>query len=232
MKRLPLLVAEDPPDAFPPVEEAMEDPPGLLAAGGDLSVDRLLQAYRLGIFPWYEEGQPILWWTPEPRAVLFPENLKVSRSLNKTLRARRFTITMDQAFHSVIQLCAEHRPGQNGTWITQEMTQAYIALYRTGHAHSVEAWLDNTLVGGLYGVSIGKVFFGESMFSLVSDASKVAFVHLVKQLEAWSFPVIDCQIESSHLNSLGSHTISRREFSNLLKKHCSLPHPVGAWTPD
>ena len=232
MKRLPLLVASDPPDAFPTVEDAFEDPPGLLAAGGDLSLERLLAAYTRGIFPWYEDGQPILWWSPDPRAVLFPSELHISRSLKKTLRRGDFEITLDQAFSQVIAACALDRPGQQGTWITDAMANAYIELHRAGFAHSAETWLGDELVGGVYGIAIGRVFFGESMFSTVTDASKAAFIQLVEQLQRWSFELVDCQIESAHLNSLGSRPISRLEFTKLLEHSCSQVGKTGKWQFD
>jgi leucyl/phenylalanyl-tRNA--protein transferase len=216
---------------FPDVELAREEPNGLLAVGGDLSPGRLLHAYRLGIFPWYSDHQPILWWSPDPRAVLFPADLKVSRSLRKVLRRGLFTVTADRAFDEVIRSCSEPRPGQDGTWITGEMASAYRQLHHLGHAHSVEAWQEGELVGGLYGIALGKVFFGESMFTRVSNASKVAFVHLVRQLDRWGYHLIDCQIHTDHLASLGSVLIPRREFSGLLRQHCDPIRP-GLWQFD
>ncbi len=198
---------------FPSAQLALREPNGLLAIGGDLEPQRLLNAYRHGIFPWFAEGQPILWWSPEPRSVLFPEQLRVSRSLRKTMRQQRFQLTLDRAFDQVIESCAAApRPGQNGTWIVDEMVTAYRRLHRLGHAHSVEAWDSGKLVGGLYGVAIGKVFFGESMFSQATDASKAAFVFLVTNLQDWDFELVDCQVETAHLNSLGAHNIARAEF--------------------
>lgn len=229
MARLPLLLPSDPPSAFPPVDEILEEPHGLLAAGGDLSVPRLLAAYRQGIFPWYEEGQPILWWCPDPRAVLFLEEFHQSRSLKKILRRNLFEVTLDVDFAAVMRGCAMKRPGQDGTWITEAMMSAYGDLHQMGHAHSVEVWREKELVGGMYGVAIGQVFFGESMFSRESNASKVAFSHLVQQLNAWSFAIIDCQMDSMHLNSLGSRTISRLAFSKLLAERCVAPGKVGKW---
>ncbi len=214
---------------FPPVEYALEDPNGLLAVGGDLSAARLLDAYRQGIFPWYSEGQPILWWSPDPRTVLFPERLRISRSLRKTLRKQPFRITLDSAFGAVIRACAAPRPQQNGTWILPEVEAAYLRLHHLGHAHSVEAWIDDELVGGLYGVAIGRAFFGESMFSLRTDASKVAFVQLVRQLAAWGFGVIDCQIHSTHLASLGAESIPRHRFNSLVADYRQRPFPPGRW---
>lgn len=199
---------------FPPVETALDDPNGLLAAGGDLSPERLLSAYRQGIFPWYSEGQPILWWSPDPRAILFPERLRISRSLRKVLRKSPYSVTLDQDFPSVIQGCREAPRSQGpGTWITTEMLQAYRQLHDQGYAHSIECWQDGRLVGGLYGVAVGRVFFGESMFSLAPDASKIAFVHLAR---SGQYRLIDCQQPSEHLSRLGAECIPRREFTRLL----------------
>ena len=204
---------------FPPIEHALDDPNGLLAAGGDLSPRRLLDAYSKGIFPWFDKDQPILWWSPSPRAVLFPDQLHVSKSLRKTLRKKIYQVTLDTAFEQVIRACSEPRSYSDGTWITEEMIEAYIQLHRLGYAHSVESWQDGKLVGGLYGIALGRIFFGESMFSRATDASKVAFVYLVSQLKAWGFQLIDCQVENPHLVSLGSTTIDRTEFKALLKHH-------------
>lgn len=214
---------------FPDVEHALHEPDGLLAVGGDLRPRRLLAAYSQGIFPWYNEDQPILWWAPDPRMVLFPEHLKISRSLHKTLRKDLFRVTLDTAFADVILACAEPRSGTDGTWISQEMIQAYCRLHELGYAHSVECWREGELVGGLYGVAIGQVFFGESMFARATDASKVAFIHLVQQLARWSFRLIDCQIYSSHLQSLGAKTISRKDFCRLIEQYCELPRAEGKW---
>lgn len=210
---------------FPPVESALKEPNGLLAAGGDLSVERLTKAYQQGIFPWFEEGQPILWWSPNPRAVIYPHQVKISRSLRKTLRKNRFQVTLDQSFEQVIRACSGPRPESQGTWITPEMITAYTELHRKGLAHSVETWLDGELVGGLYGIGLGKVFFGESMFSRESDASKVAFAHLCRQLQAWQFAVIDCQVPNEHLKSLGSVEIPLAEFKAILTLHTLRPSP-------
>jgi leucyl/phenylalanyl-tRNA--protein transferase len=215
------LPSDDDEAPFPPVELALRDPEGLLAFGGSLSVKRLLRAYRQGIFPWYSEGQPIMWWSPDPRAVLFPDELKVSRSLRKTLKKQLYKVTLDTAFTEVITGCAEPRKDDSGTWITDEMKDAYYALHLQGYAHSVEAWQDGKLVGGLYGVAIGKIFVGESMFARRTDASKVAFVHLVQQLKRWGYAVIDCQMQSAHLASLGAIDIPRTEFCALLDEHCN-----------
>ena len=215
---------------FPPVEEAMDDPNGLLAAGGDLSPERLLRAYRQGIFPWFDDDQPILWWSPDPRAVLFPSNIHISRSLAKRLRRGDFHFSFDRCFEDVVAACASPRQYSQGTWITDDMAEAYAALHDRGVAHSLEVWQGDELVGGLYGVSLGKLFFGESMFSRVTDASKAAFVALAKQCEAWNFALIDCQIANPHLSSMGATDISRREFVDYLNKYADMPHPLGPWS--
>ena len=215
---------------FPPARLA--SPEGLLAIGGDLRTERLLEAYRHGIFPWYSTGQPILWWCPDPRMVLFPAELKLSRSLRKTMRAARYRVTLDSRFREVMQACAAPRPGQDGTWITSEMIEAYAQLHALGYAHSVEAWRDNELVGGLYGVALGAMFFGESMFARATDASKVAFVHLVHQLQAWGFTLIDCQVTTAHLASLGAKEISRVDFLRDLAAALRAPDRRGRWQFD
>ncbi len=216
---------------FPDVELALLEPDGLLAIGGDLSSERLLHAYRNGIFPWYGPEQPILWWSPDPRLVLFPEALRVSRSLAKTLRKKRFRVTLDTVFERVINECAKPRPGQAGTWITAEMEAAYTRLHELGHAHSVECWLDGELVGGLYGLAQGRVFFGESMFTRVADASKIGFVTLVRHLQRRGFRLIDCQVHTRHLESLGAVSIPRREFIHLLQQQTWQTAPV-EWVID
>lgn len=215
--------------SFPPLENALTNPNGLLAAGGDLSPKRLLEAYSNGIFPWFSENEPVLWWSPNPRMVLFPDELKISRSLRRTLKKGRYQIRTDYAFGEVIQACAMPRKGQAGTWIHPEMTNAYTALHEMGLAHSVETWMDDVLVGGLYGVSLGKVFFGESMFSQVSDASKIALVHLVRQLQYWKFGLIDCQVRTNHLENLGAREISRVEFSQKLNIFITELGPRNKW---
>ena len=226
---IPWLESGDP---FPPVEQALDDPNGLLAAGEDLSTERLLQAYERGIFPWFGEGDPVLWWSPDPRMVLATDAMKVARSLRKTLRSGRFRVTADTAFPSVIAACAEPRPDQDGTWITHAVFEAYCTLATMGVAHSIEAWDGDTLAGGLYGVAIGRMFFGESMFARRSDASKVALVHLVRQLRRWGFPLIDCQMSTSHLASLGARTVSRAEFLTVVRR-CVAERPVPApWRLD
>ena len=214
------LEPDSDPAHFPDPQYALIEPDGLLAVGGDLSPARLLNAYRQGIFPWYSDGQPILWWSPNPRAVLFPDQLKISRSLRKSLRKQALRVTLDTAFAEVIEACSESRPDQEGTWITEEMKQAYIQLHRIGFAHSVECWEGESLVGGLYGVSMGKVFFGESMFTRLTDASKIAFAHLVEQLKDWEFGLVDCQVHTGHLASLGAEDIPREEFLDLLDTWC------------
>ncbi len=218
------------PDDFPDVSCALREPDGLLAVGGDLSEARLLAAYRHGIFPWYSEEQPILWWSPDPRSVLFPRDLHISRSLRKTLRKDMFQVTLDHSFAEVITACSQPRKDGRGTWITDEMREAYLRLHSAGYAHSVECWQGSRLVGGLYGVALGKVFFGESMFSRTSDASKTAFVYLVRQLQRWGFGLIDCQVQSSHLDSLGAGLIPRSRFAGLLDHFCPQPSRVGKWT--
>ena len=223
----------DPTSAFPAVEEALSDPEGLLAVGGDLSTERLLQAYRTGIFPWYEEGQPILWWSPNPRAVLYPEHLKISRSLAKTLRNKPWTISFDRAFTQTVSTCAAPRANSHGTWITREMQQAYCRLHGEGYAHSVEVWDEQqVLIGGLYGVAIGRIFSGESMFSHRADASKVALVFLARHLQAWNYPLIDCQLASPHLDSLGARSISRQHYIEHLNVWCSLKGHPSPWEVD
>jgi leucyl/phenylalanyl-tRNA--protein transferase len=208
---------------FPPLNKALREPNGLLAAGGDLTAKRLLAAYRHGCFPWYQDGQPLLWWSPDPRTVLLPDELHVSRSLSKCLRQQRFKVTFDRDFAAVIQACAAPRSYSDGTWITGEMQTAYQELHALGHAHSVEVWLDDQLVGGLYGLAIGRLFFGESMFSRADNASKVGFVTLCQQLHQWDFVLIDCQMPTDHLHSLGARTISRDAFANYLKQYLALP---------
>jgi leucyl/phenylalanyl-tRNA--protein transferase len=217
---------------FPPLSRALKQPNGLLAAGGDLSTRRLLDAYRSGIFPWFSDGDPILWWSPDPRMVLFPSEFRISRSLAKTLRKQRFRITADHAFAEVVEACRAPRPGQSGTWITSEMAAAYRRLHQAGHAHSVEAWLDDRLAGGLYGVALGRAFFGESMFARVTDASKVALVALVRQVERWRFGLIDCQMKTLHLASFGAREISRDDFARRLASLVDYAPVPGPWQFD
>lgn len=226
MDPIPLL---DDTYRFPAVEHALTEPNGLLAAGGDLQPDRLLCAYRLGIFPWYEETGPILWWAPDPRLVLFPERIKISRSLARFIRNTDLTLSIDSAFDQVISACASPRRGSDGTWITDEMKQAYSHLHRLGIAHSLECWSDQVLVGGLYGISIGQVFFGESMFSKVTNASKLALVGLCDLLGRWDFHLIDCQVRSDHLLSLGAQEIRRDEFTKYLDQLTRLEPDESSW---
>jgi leucyl/phenylalanyl-tRNA--protein transferase len=219
MKTITWLSPHDPPDAFPPEDQALEEPDGLLAAGGDLSPARLLAAYGRGIFPWFSPGQPVLWWTPNPRAVLFPSEFHRSRSLAKTLRSGRFELAIDRDFPATVACCAAPRPESQGTWITSDMSEAYCRLHRLGFAHSVEIYRGPRLVGGLYGVRLGGVFFGESMFSLERDASKMALAHLAAISTTNGIVLIDCQIPSPHLQSLGSRSLPREEFLRLLARH-------------
>lgn len=209
---------------FPQLNKALREPNGLLAAGGDLRPERLIQAYRHGCFPWFQDGQPILWWSPDPRTVLLPDELHVSRSLAKVLRQGRYQVSFDQAFAEVIRACAAPRSYAAETWITSPMQDAYLELHKSGIAHSVEVWRDGELVGGLYGLAMGQLFFGESMFSRADNASKVGFATLVERLKAWGFVLIDCQMPTEHLLSLGARTISRDEFARYLSRHLDQPN--------
>ena len=222
----------EPRDPFPPVEQALEEPNGLLAAGDDLSMPRLLEAYSRGIFPWFNEEDPVLWWSPDPRMVLFTDRLHVSRSLRKTIRSGHLRVTCDGAFAAVMRACAEPRPGQDGTWITRGMIYAYEQLAAHGHAHSVEVWEGDALVGGLYGVGIGSMFFGESMFTRRADASKVALVALARQLGRWGLPLIDCQTSTAHLASLGACELPRADFLGEVARLVRLEAPAQPWTFD
>ena len=211
---------------FPDPATALKTPNGLLAVGGDLQPLRLLQAYQRGIFPWFDEDQPPLWWTPDPRMVLFPQELHISHSLRKAIRSCPFELTSDQAFAQVVAACAAPRKGANGTWITEEMESAYLRLHELGFAHSIEVWDNESLVGGLYGLALGKVFFGESMFSRKSNASKIAFVHVVRTLATAGVQLIDCQVANPHLESLGARTIARDEFMRFLPACAKVPKPA------
>jgi leucyl/phenylalanyl-tRNA--protein transferase len=224
---IPWLRGDQP---FPPVSKALASPNGLLCAGGDLSPGRLVEAYRHGIFPWFSEGDPILWWSPDPRMVLFPGELKVSRSLGKTLARGTYETRIDSAFRQVMEACAAPRDGHAGTWIVPEMIDAYVRLHELGFAHCVESWREGELAGGLYGVALGKVFFGESMFSRASDASKVALVRLVERLRAADYRVIDCQQATAHLASLGAREIPRATFAQLLRESIQYPPRGERWT--
>jgi leucyl/phenylalanyl-tRNA---protein transferase len=211
---------------FPPTSQALTEPNGLLARGGDLSVATLLTAYRRGIFPWFEEPGPIYWWSPNPRAVVFPEEFRLSRSLRKQLRRESWRLALDTAFAAVVQACAASRSGQPGTWIGPRILAAYVDLQRAGYAHSIEVFADSELVGGLYGVAVGRVFFGESMFHRRSNASKVAFAALMQILRHGAYAFADCQVESAHLSTLGARSLSRMDFERLLADNVDL-NPLG-----
>lgn len=226
---IPWLTAHD---RFPPVERALKDPNGLLAAGGELSLPRLIEAYENGIFPWYSDGQPILWWSPDPRMVLFPAEIRISRSLRKRIARRNYEVRADTAFDSVIRACSAPRAGHEGTWITDDMAEAYSALARAGYAHSVETWIGGELAGGLYGVAIGRMFYGESMFTRIPDASKIALAHLVRQLERWEFGMIDCQMKTAHLARFGAREIARADFMRRLVKLVNYPRSTRKWRLD
>ncbi len=215
---------------FPAVETALQSPNGLLAAGADLSPQRLLDAYSHGVFPWYSEGQQIMWWSPNPRMVLVPQEFVPSRSLAKTLRNKSYEVRFDTSFREVMLACSEPRDGQAGTWISPEMMNAYCALHELGYAHSVETWMGNELAGGLYGVAIGKMFYGESMFARKTDASKIALANLAQILVAQDFGLIDCQMSTQHLASLGAREIPRKEFINKINKLCNIPHAPKKWS--
>lgn len=229
MRQLRWLHENNPQEPFPPAEQAMAEPNGLLAVGGDLSPQRLYAAYRNGIFPWYGEGQPILWWSPDPRGLFLPGDLHISRSLRRRLNQRHYQATLDTDFAAVIAGCAAPRAGEEGTWITREMISAYLELHYQGYAHSVEVWLDAELVGGLYGVALNGAFFGESMFSRHRDASKVALAHLCPQLWRWGFDFLDCQMSNPHLDSLGIREIPRSDYLRLLTQALTKPHLPSPW---
>lgn len=226
---IPWLRGHEP---FPPVARALREPNGLLAAGGDLSPERLLDAYRHGIFPWFGEDDPLLWWSPDPRMVLWSRDLHVSRSLRRTLRSGRYVVTLDTAFDAVVAGCAAPRGGEGGSWITPAMRHAYGELARLGHAHSAEAWSEGALAGGLYGVALGRMFFGESMFARRADASKAAFVCLVRQMERWGIDLIDCQMSTDHLASLGAREVPRAEFLEQVRHRVGAPDVPSPWSLD
>ncbi len=226
---MPIPWIEDEQDDFPPIESALREPNGLLAAGGNLSVARLLTAYSRGIFPWFEEGQPVLWWSPDPRLVMRPGEIRISGSLRRLLRKNIYEVTMDTAFREVVHNCASPRRKSTGTWITAEMQRAYGRLHDAGFAHSVEVWLEDQLVGGMYGVALGSVFFGESMFSSVSNTSKLALAYLTRQLHLCNFKLLDCQVSSAHLISLGAIEISRAEFVRELSDCVRISGSSGKW---
>jgi len=224
---IPVLGPRDP---FPPLNRALRRPNGLLAVGRTLSVPTLLEAYSQGIFPWFSEGDPLLWWSPDPRMVLFPGELHVSKSLGRRLKRPGYRVTADAAFGEVIRACAAPRPDAGGTWITRGMMAAYERLHAAGFAHSFETWVDGQLAGGLYGVAIGRAFFGESMFTRHSDASKIALVHAVRQLEGWEFGIVDCQMNTAHLARFGAREIPRREFADRLQSLTARPSIPGPWS--
>jgi leucyl/phenylalanyl-tRNA--protein transferase len=230
MLAVPWIAADDHDSPFPDVERALTEPDGLLAIGGPLSPARLEQAYRYGIFPWFSPQQPVLWWAPSVRAIIPPGGMRLNRSLRKRLRQRRYTVTLDDDFASVIAGCAAPRRDAEGTWITPAMIQAYRALHDHGIAHSVEVWQSDELVGGLYGVSLGGAFFGESMFSRVSDASKIALAWLSAQIQRWGFDLIDCQMPTEHLERLGAQRMPRAAFSRALAATTAQPTRRGPWS--
>ncbi len=207
-------------EEFPDIACALTEPNGLLAIGGELNPNRLIDAYCQGIFPWYIEGQPVMWWSPDPRCILFPDEFTISRSLKKSLRKDKYIITFDKAFAEVVKCCAEPRLNDSGTWITTSIIKNYNLLYENGYAHSVECWYRKKLVGGLYGIAIGKIFFGESMFSHMTDTSKICLAHLVHLIKKLEYDLIDCQIYNNHLKTLGAKVIPRNNFSNILAKSC------------
>ena len=228
-QRVVWLTAEDPPAAFPPVEDALREPDGLLAAGGDLAAERLLAAYRQGIFPWYDDGQPLLWWSPDPRCVFLKDDFHLSRRSQRQLQRSSAEVRINTAFSEVIRACAGPRRDQEGTWITNDMIIAYQQLHDSGWAHSIEIWQDDQLIGGLYGLIIGRVMFGESMFSKQSDASKIALLVLDRLLDAGTIGLVDCQVQSSHLLSLGASVIPRSRFTGLLDTLCEPVGPFEDW---
>ena len=226
---IPFLDVDDP---FPPVDLALRDPNGLLAAGADLSPARLIDAYERGIFPWFNDDDPVLWWSPDPRMVLPINEVRVSRSLRRTIRSTKFSVSADTAFAEVVAGCAQPRPDQDGTWITKDMASAYARLFDLGYAHSIEVWSGEALAGGLYGVALGRMFFGESMFARRSDASKVALVLLARQLARWGFEFIDCQMSTAHLASLGAQEISRASFVRRVRQLVREPAAPSPWRLD
>ena len=230
--RLHWLDPRNPHQPFPPVHLAMRDPNGLLAIGGDLSLPRLIRAYSQGIFPWFNPDEPILWWCPDPRAALAPSELHVSHSLRKRIRKQDYAVTLDRAFDEVLEACAAARTKGRGTWLGSDMRHAYREMHRNGHCHSVEVWREGRLIGGLYGVALGRIFFGESMFSRADDGSKIGFHFLCRQLQEWRFELIDCQISSAHLATLGAREIRRSEFLERMRKGVTLPGNPGTWRFD
>ncbi|HEY3488199.1 MAG TPA: leucyl/phenylalanyl-tRNA--protein transferase [Gammaproteobacteria bacterium] len=220
---IPWLDPNDDSKPFPDVESALSEPDGLLAAGGSLRPERLLLAYHCGIFPWFNKGEPILWWCPSQRAIIYPDRIHISRSLQRLIRKQPFTITRNKAFREVMLGCAEPRKGRKGTWITADMLTAYYQLFKLGYAHSVECWQDGKLAGGIYGVQLGHVFFGESMFSRVTNASKIALIEIARQKNV---ALIDCQLPNDHLTRMGMTTLPRQQFIKLVSKYCTVPNPL------
>ena len=229
-RRTPAVLGPDP--VFPPVEDALREPDGLLAIGGDLSATRLLSAYAQGIFPWYNPDEPILWWCPDPRAILLPSAFHVSRSLARRLRKDDYAVTLNRAFPAVLEACSAPRARGRGTWLGPDMKQAYQDLHERGHAQSIEVWQRGQLAGGLYGVSLGRAFYGESMFSRADDGSKIAMYWLCRQLREWDFELMDCQISSPHLATLGAVELPREEFLGRLRGAVAQPGPTGRWRFD
>lgn len=227
--RIAWISQDDPPEAFPDIAAALTVPDGLLAAGGNLAPDRLLYAYRRGVFPWFDSGQPILWWSPDPRCVMLPDSFHLARRLRRSMQNSALEISFNKAFSAVVEACAANRVGQKGTWITDEMIEAYSTLHGQGWAHSVEIWRDDELVGGLYGLAIGKAFFGESMFSQESNASKIAMWTLCGLLVGHRFEILDCQVGSPHLTSLGAILMPRSEFAALLERACDPATKFAEW---
>lgn len=230
--RIAWISEDDPPEAFPDISAALSEPDGLLAAGGDLKTDRLLFAYSRGVFPWFDNGQPILWWSPDPRCVIKPASFHLSRRLRRFIRNSAFEISINKAFSAVIEACAEDRVGQDGTWITDQMIDAYSSLHAQGWAHSIEVWDDDELVGGVYGLAIGRAFFGESMFSQASNASKIALWSLCSILDRHDFDILDCQVVSPHLTSLGAILLPRAEFGSMLERTCRPATRFDRWPVD
>ena len=223
---------DSPVDNFPPVENALSQPDGLLCFGGDLSTDRILNAYQRGIFPWYSEGQPIMWWSPSPRCVIYPDEVIIRRSLKKSMRNMNYHFSIDTAFPDVIKACSAPRDEDGGTWITHEITSAFTRLHQLGHAHSAEVWKDGKLVGGLYGIAIGQIFFGEYMFSVARDTSKIALACMTKFLSRHQFKLIDAQVTSGHLLTLGAKEIHRNDFISMLDKYCLVENDIDLWQTD
>ncbi len=219
-------------DDFPPITQALDEPNGLLAAGGGLGTQRLVHAYSRGIFPWFSEGDPVLWWCPDPRMVLPTAHVHISRSLRRRLRRRDYEVSLDRAFPEVLRACAAPRRGENGTWLVPSMMRAYTRLHEAGAAHSIEVWKDARLIGGLYGVGLGRMFFGESMFSVQSDASKIALVTMAMQLARWGFPMIDCQMRTSHLETMGAIEIARKDFLDAIERLVQQPPITAPWQLD